>query len=244
MKVLKQSKQKIYVWRNMHLNLSRIIIFLLLFISCIALFAIGGYLFATVGLILIPLIYLLGIVAYRKYAAWFRGDEGENAVIGALKPLPDSYHMINSVVPTGSRGDVDHIIIGPNGIFVVETKNYSGKISCIGDDWKRQKTGKGGTDYDIEIGSPSNQVKRNSKILKDLLIRHKREIFKRYSPHIWVHAIVVFTNPSCELKVRNKTVEVMKLGELYGFIKDKSSEDIFSVGELERMKSVILREWK
>jgi len=44
--------------------------------------------------------------------------------------------------------------------------------------------------------------------------------------------------------VRNKTVEVLKLGELYEFIKNKSSEDIFSGGELERMKSVILKEWK
>ena len=141
----------------------------------------------------------------------------------------------------GNRGDIDHIIIGPNGIFVIEAKNYSGRISCLGDKWRRQKIGRKGTPYDIEIGSPSNQVKRNAKMLKDLLIKNKKEIFKRYSPHPWVHGIVVFTNPACELKIRNKTVEVMKLDGLYKFIKSTGSEDIFSVEELERMGDVILK---
>jgi len=78
-------------------------------------------------------------------------------------------------------------------------------------------------------------------MLKDLLIRHKKEIFKRYSPHLWVHSIVVFTNPSCELKTRNKTVEVMRLDGLYKFIKSTGSDDIFSGDELERMGDVILK---
>ena len=241
MKLLKQKKHKLYVWKNVHLNLSRLIIFLILFVLCIILFAIGQRLYNTLGLILIPLTYILGIFTYKKYAAWFSGDEGEKIVVDALMPLDDNYYLINSIVLPESRGDIDHIVIGPNGIFVIEAKNYSGEISCIGDEWKRQKTGRGGTAYDIEIGSPSNQVKRNAKMLKDLLINHKKEIFKRYSPHLWIHAVVVFTNPSCELKIKNKTAEVMRLDELYEFIKSTGSEEVFSDKELERMGRVILK---
>lgn len=226
----------------MHLNLSRVIIFLILFVFCIILFAMGKYLFASIGLILIPMAYILGIFAYKKYTIWFKGNEGERIVRRALEPLNNNYYLINGIVIQGNRGDIDHIVIGPNGIFVLETKNYSGEISCIGDKWKRQKVGRGGTPYDIKIGSPSNQVKRNAKMLKDLLINHKKKIFKRYSPHLWVHAIVVFTNPSCELKIRNRTVEVLKLNEVYEFIKDTRSEDIFLDEELERMSAVILEE--
>ena len=178
MKILKQKKQKLYVWKNMHLNLSRLIIFLILFVLCVVLFAIGQHLYNIIGLILIPVIYVLGIFTYKKYAAWFMGDEGEKVVVDALTPLGDNYYLISGIVLPGSRGDIDHIVIGSNGIFVIEAKNYSGEISCIGDEWKRQKTGRGGTAYDIGIGSPSNQAKRNAKMLKDLLIKHKKEIFK------------------------------------------------------------------
>jgi len=241
MKILKQKKQKLYVWKNVHLNLSRLIIFLILFIFCIILFATGEYLFNTIGLLLIPVLYLLGLFSYKKYETWFKGDEGEKIVIRELEPLEDNYYLINGIVLPGSRGDIDHIVIGPNGIFVIEAKNYSGEIFCIGDKWERQKTGRKGTVYDIKIGSPSNQVKRNAKMLKDLLIKNKREIFKRYSPHLWVHGIVVFTNPSCELKIRNKTVLVLRLKELYKFIKNTKSDALFPDDELKRMGKVILK---
>ena len=32
-----------------------------------------------------------------------------------------------------SYGNIDHIILGSNGIFVIESKNYDGKIICNGD---------------------------------------------------------------------------------------------------------------
>ena len=56
-----------------------------------------------------------------------------------------------------------------------------------------------------------------------------------------MYGIVVFTNPSCELKTKNKTVEILRLNELYKFIKDTKSDDIFSEDELERMGNVILK---
>ncbi len=134
-----------------------------------------------IGLIVMPIAYILGIVTYKNYIIWSKGSEGEKLVTRSLRQLNDNYYLINGITLSDSRGDTDHIVLGPNGIFVIETKNYSGEISCDGDEWKRQKTSKRGKSYNIEIGSPSNQVKRNSKILKDLMIKNKGEIFKRYS---------------------------------------------------------------
>jgi len=65
------------------------------------------------------------------------GAYGEEAVIGALSRLPDNYHVINDVnlrfgnaVYWRKTGEyiktcqIDHVVAGPTGIFLFETKNW------------------------------------------------------------------------------------------------------------------------
>lgn len=67
------------------------------------------------------------IVAYGK------GAEGERRTGGSLQKLPD-YSVLHDRKIPGSRANIDHIAIGPGGVFVIETKNYSGKVTVRGDD--------------------------------------------------------------------------------------------------------------
>jgi Nuclease-related domain len=53
-----------------------------------------------------------------------RGILGEEAVAEVLAGLPSSYWVLHSV-PTG-HGDVDHVVIGPTGVFALETKAWEG----------------------------------------------------------------------------------------------------------------------
>jgi Nuclease-related domain len=53
-----------------------------------------------------------------------RGIRGEEAVADVLAGLPSSYWVLHSV-STG-RGDVDHVVIGPTGVFALETKAWEG----------------------------------------------------------------------------------------------------------------------
>lgn len=75
-----------------------------------------------------------------------RGKKGENSVAKILKKLPkQDYHVINDVVlptPYGSS-QIDHIVVSPFGIFVIETKNYSGWIygSEHGEYWTKNVYG-------------------------------------------------------------------------------------------------------
>jgi len=50
-----------------------------------------------------------------------------------LSGLPDSFSLISGVVIPPNRGDTDHIVLGPTGIFVIEDKHYGGEIKCDGD---------------------------------------------------------------------------------------------------------------
>jgi len=55
-----------------------------------------------------------------------RGISGEEAVAEALAALPSSYWVMHGVA-TG-HGDVDHVVIGPTGVFALETKAWRGSF--------------------------------------------------------------------------------------------------------------------
>ena len=109
---------------------------------------------------IIPLI--LGMRWWGEYKNFKRGLDGESHVTKLLKSaLPNQFYLINYATPSDGYGNIDHIILSPNGIFVMETKNLRGKITCQGDLWSRKSGGK--------IGSPSKQAKGNAKKIKDII---------------------------------------------------------------------------
>jgi hypothetical protein len=64
----------------------------------------------------------------RERSNWRSGAEGERAVAAVLDQLPKAFvvfHDFNTV-----RGNFDHLVIGPTGIFAIETKNWRGKIEA------------------------------------------------------------------------------------------------------------------
>jgi Nuclease-related domain len=64
----------------------------------------------------------------RDYGRWLRGAEGEEAVGQILEGLGgDGWHVIHDV--TFGRGNIDHVVVGPGGVFAVETKSHGGRIS-------------------------------------------------------------------------------------------------------------------
>jgi hypothetical protein len=60
-----------------------------------------------------------------------RGAEAEEKVAIRLNALPDGYYGFHDISFSGFN--VDHIVVGPGGIFVVETKSHRGKITANGD---------------------------------------------------------------------------------------------------------------
>jgi len=63
--------------------------------------------------------------------AWRLGADGEEAVGSRLEKLhSDGWRVLHSV-PVGARGsDIDHILIGPGGVYTINTKNHhTGKVS-------------------------------------------------------------------------------------------------------------------
>lgn len=64
---------------------------------------------------------------WRRTERFFKGARGEEKVAAELALLPDSYHVFNDFPADGVP--VDHVVVGPVGVFAVETKFWSGAVT-------------------------------------------------------------------------------------------------------------------
>ena len=76
---------------------------------------------------------LMALSAIRIYAFLNKGKMGELLVMARLrKGLPEShYEILNNIylpIDDGATTQIDHVVVSRFGVFVVETKNYSGWI--------------------------------------------------------------------------------------------------------------------
>jgi hypothetical protein len=63
---------------------------------------------------------------------WRTGAEGEKKTARALRPLRREGWVLLNDLPR-SFGNIDHVLIGPPGVFMLETKNLSGLVSVADD---------------------------------------------------------------------------------------------------------------
>ena len=63
----------------------------------------------------------------RRMENFYKGARGEERVAGILRSLPDTYHVFNDFV--AGRAHVDHVVVGPAGVFAIETKFWRGKVT-------------------------------------------------------------------------------------------------------------------
>ncbi|WP_242616348.1 nuclease-related domain-containing protein [Microterricola gilva] len=59
--------------------------------------------------------------------SWYAGAVGERRVADILSRLGDEWTVLHSV-PVGSEGsDIDHVLIGPAGVYTINTKHHANK---------------------------------------------------------------------------------------------------------------------
>ena len=66
----------------------------------------------------------------RRAEMFEKGAEGETATAAVLAALPPGWTAIHDVRwPSRRLANIDHILVGPGGIFVIDSKNWSGTIT-------------------------------------------------------------------------------------------------------------------
>ena len=217
-------------------------------------------LFFLVCFILFLLTFIFPLFLYGSFIAlafalsylgrnfsWKKGIAGEKEVTLALQELDDSYYLLNDVVLYPKHGNIDHIVLGQNGIFAIETKNYKGEIGCKEDEWylltypaKKRGGGRRKRPVKNPLPSISKQAKRNATTLKSFIEKHIEDVNLK-TRQIDVNSIITFVDPDLELKLRKPSVEVLRSFELPEFIKKAKTDNRYSDDELKSVGDIILK---
>lgn len=170
------------------------------------------------------------------------GVIGEKEVEYALKWLDNSY----AIIPKTSEGkygeksivlynpdfidepqEYDHIIIGKQGVFLIETKNYAGKLIIDKNgNWIRIKN------EGIQEGerNPIQQLRRHEKLLRSIL-----------GKDIPIICMICMAHPKMIIEgVENCSVPLIKSDLLVEYIENYAAEkDMLTVKEIDNCKSQI-----
>ena len=127
------------------------------------------------------------------------GIMGEAKCSSILRRLPkDKYNVVNDILIKHDKGttQIDHVVVSIYGIFVIETKNYNGKIygNDTSDNWTKSVYGKHFPFY-----NPIKQNYGHIKAIKNFL--HLQDTSK-------IRGIVSFSNRAT-LKVHTKSNVVL-----------------------------------
>lgn len=157
------------------------------------------------------------------------GEDGERKVNYMLRWLPKEYKIMSNVKLNSSleSQEFDNIVVGPNGIFHIETKNFGGSEGC-----KIKITEDGSwikiiNNVESGIESPEFQIMRHSRVIKENLDRNYGvDKYKAYP-------LIVLSNPKTILEgAANCKTPVMKAEKTVDYISNYKSEYTLSTEEI------------
>lgn len=122
---------------------------------------------------------------------YLRGRKGEVECGHILAKLPDSYTVFKDVT-IDKYGNIDYVVVGPNGVWAVEVKNHGGRVGFDG----RAMTLNGKPFRDKDILRQANDEAMRLKRLLEPVLGHR----------LYVGAILAFTNRRVSLGVGTEPI--------------------------------------
>ncbi|MFA9444468.1 NERD domain-containing protein [Egicoccus sp. AB-alg6-2] len=150
--------------------------------------------------------------------SWRRGAEGEEVVARRLERLPRPWAVVHDLT-VGRRGaNLDHLVLGPAGIFVLNTKNLTG---CL-------------TVYDHAVLQNGHKT-----AFVPAALREARTVQDRLSTALGrpVHAWSVLVVLGCEITIKKPLANLTLLREhdLPGWF-ERLPTGVFSEGDVLRLE--------
>ena len=178
--------------------------------------------------ILSLIFFSCGLHYFKRRSDWHKGILGEKMVVEALTPLDNTYVLINDVVLPDRTGNIDHILVSPSSVFVIETKSYR---------WHYLNR------------FPLRQAIRSAISLRQFL---KKQI----QLDMFIPAILVSTDSNATTSQSSSIVNVISLRNLCDFIKDQGNQsrldrevkknlihEILRVSHTTSQKEVTAKKW-
>jgi hypothetical protein len=142
------------------------------------------------------------------------GRRGEQKMADLLaERLADDHVILNDLElrVAHERAQIDHLVLAPSGIYVIESKYWAGNLSGdVRDAQWSQRKANGAT---RSVKSPVHQCQRQRRMFVTLLAAKV--------PEDRIHALAVFTHPGVDLRITNARNSVFRIPEAIRFINDR-----------------------
>jgi hypothetical protein len=142
------------------------------------------------------------------------GRRGEQKMADLLaERLADDHVILNDLDfrIAHERCQIDHLVLAPSGIYVIESKFWAGALAGdVRDTQWTQKRGDGRTKI---VKSPVLQAERQRRMFIVLLAAK--------IPEDRIHALAVFTHPAVKLHIANGRDKVFLVRDAIRFINDR-----------------------
>jgi hypothetical protein len=177
--------------------------------------------FSIIGVVIS--IFLIKIITNKINIIKF-GLQGEKEVLQTLKKLPKGYTVLSdvSIVDKNKSSQIDFVVIGINGIFIIESKHVKGTIKGnVNDKYlsKVKVTGGGKNTYIKQMYNPILQI-----------LGHKKGITKLLKKHNYSYAVspMVYFSNDAKVNLKSSKVKIfIKENELLKYIKNyKNNKNI------------------
>lgn len=163
------------------------------------------------------IIFFVGAIIFIY--AYYEGRNLDKRIVGETivktysNQLPPDYIIYNDVKLPGSYGSIDQIVIGPGGIYVIETKNYKGFFVVRDKEWfyKTVRTIKKAK------SQPGKQVLVNAISLREFLIDNCIDM-----DGIWIQAIVTLVNKNFKIEEKPKHYTILFPETISRFIQNSN----------------------
>ena len=153
-------------------------------------------------------IIVIGVLSQLKDS---RGKWGERIIRCILRFLPRQYKVFNDarIYSKSRKCQIDHLVVSPYGIFVIETKSYLGLTYGNSQDCMLHRSVLG---KKYQTGNPLLQNQYHIDLLK-----HKLRSIKGFDDS-WLHSVVVFGFGSI-VRFNDKPSNVKMFCGLYRYIR-------------------------
>lgn len=191
----------------------------------------------------------LGSRAAIKRKILTTGQVGEEVTAQALAALPKGYVVLHDLfLYDGPRtAQIDHLVLGPNGIFLFETKNHQGVIYGNPEQvyWVHKKPR---LDNEInKIYNPIKQAQSHAYVLRGLINNNSSTIFgnRHAARYLWVQPVVVFANPNTEVYIEpgdtgKQNTPIIRPNEIVDWVLNYQARFMLTEDQVARMTEVIL----
>lgn len=147
-------------------------------------------------------------VISQEEDVWNAGEVGEQRVVDALdRILSDDWTLLTGY--RNPRGEIDQLLVGPEGILAIESKFTKGRIFCDGDTWWRDKYNKYGKRVGTGVPITDNRGRGPSAQVNAAADRLQEYLAKRSFIRIVARAVVFSHDDSIIDSLSNITVDLV-----------------------------------